>query len=63
MVKDLAPESSRGRAYGAYHFVIGIAAVPAGVLTGLLWQRFGAFSALATGSALAFASSLALLRA
>jgi len=61
LVKDLAAESSRGRAYGAYHFVIGIAAVPAGVLTGLLWQRFGAFSALATGSALAFASSLALL--
>jgi MFS family permease len=61
LVKDLAPQLLRGRAYGAYHFVIGIAAVPASVLTGLLWQRFGAFSALATGSGLAFASSLALL--
>jgi MFS family permease len=61
LVKDLAPENARGRAYGAYHFVVGISAVPAGLLTGLLWQRFGAFSALATGSALAFASSLALL--
>jgi MFS family permease len=61
LVKDLAREGVRGRAYGAYHFVVGIAAVPAGVLTGFLWQRFGAFYALATGSALAFASSLALL--
>lgn len=61
LVRDLAPEHARGRAYGAYHFVIGIAAVPAGVLTGFVWQRFGAASALTMGSAFALASSLALL--
>jgi len=36
-----APASARGRAYGAYNAVVGLAAVPAGLLTGWLWQRFG----------------------
>ncbi|HWA76233.1 MAG TPA: MFS transporter [Polyangiaceae bacterium] len=61
LVKDLAPERARGRAYGAYNFVIGVAAVPAGLLMGFLWQRFSPFTALAAGSALSFAASLALL--
>jgi MFS family permease len=31
MVKDLSPAEVRGRAFGAYNFVVGIAALPAGL--------------------------------
>ena len=61
LVKDLAPEALRGRAYGAYSFVVGIAAIPAGLLTGGLWQRFGPLVALGTGAVLSGVASAALL--
>ncbi len=61
LVRDLAPSALHGRAYGFYNFVIGISAVPAGLLTGWLWQTSGAFAALATGAAVAAMSSLALI--
>ncbi len=60
MVKDLAPPEVRGRAFGAYHFVEGVAAVPAGLLTGFLWQTWSATVALAAGAALAAVAALAL---
>jgi MFS family permease len=61
LVKDIAPTEVRGRAYGYYNFVIGASAVPAGALTGFVWQTWGPLAALATGAALAAASGLALL--
>ncbi len=61
LVKDLSPESLRGRAYGFYNFIIGISAIPAGLLTGWLWLRWSPLVALATGAAIAGASSLALI--
>lgn len=60
LVKDLAPPEARGRAYGFYNFIIGISAIPAGLLMGTLWESFGAFTALATGASIAAASSVAL---
>jgi len=60
LVRDLAPAEARGRAFGLYHFVIGIAAVPAGLLTGTLWQAWGAPLALGIGAALAALASGAL---
>jgi MFS family permease len=62
LVRDLAPAEARGRAYGFYNFIIGVSAVPAGLLTGWLWQTWSPFVALATGSALALAAALALAR-
>jgi MFS family permease len=60
LVRDLVPEAVRGRAYGEYNFVLGITAVPAGLLTGFLWQRFGAAAALNTGAGLSLAAAGAL---
>ena len=60
LVKDLAPPEVRGRAYGAYNFLLGISAIPAGLLTGGLWQAFGPLAALGTGAALALVSAAAL---
>lgn len=62
LVRDLAPAEARGRAYGFYNFVIGVSAVPAGVLTGWLWQTWSPLVALATGSALALVAALTLAR-
>jgi MFS family permease len=61
LIRDLVPASARGRAYGQYNFVLGIAAIPAGVLTGFLWQRFGAPTALNVGAALSLAAALLLV--
>jgi MFS family permease len=60
LVRALAPESVRGRAFGLYHGALGAAAIPAGLLTGGLWSVYGHFAALATGAAIAAASALAL---
>ncbi len=61
LVKDLAPDAVRGRAYGFYNFIIGASAVPAGVLTGWLWQTWSPLVALATGAGVAAAASVALI--
>lgn len=61
LVKDLAPDAVRGRAYGFYNFIIGASAIPAGVLTGWLWQTWSPLVALATGAGVAAAASIALI--
>jgi MFS family permease len=61
LVKDLVLPEQRGRAYGAYNFVVGITALPAGLLTGELWERWGAGPALEMGAALAAAAGVGLL--
>jgi MFS family permease len=61
LVRDLVREDQRGRAYGAYNFVVGIAALPAGLLTGALWRAFGPATALGAGAVLAGVASMLLL--
>jgi MFS family permease len=61
MVKDLVREDERGRAYGAYNFVVGITALPAGLLTGALWKAWGPAVALEAGAALAGVAGVGLL--
>jgi MFS family permease len=61
LLSDLVQPSARGRAYGAYNFVVGIAAVPAGLLTGALWNALGPAVALGVGAGLAGVAAAALL--
>lgn len=61
IVKELSSSEQRGRAFGVYHAVIGAAAVPAGLLTGWLWQSFGAHVALLTGAVGAAVSAVLLM--
>jgi len=59
-VADLVPEQLRGRAYGMFHAAIGLTALPASVIFGLLWKRFGPRVAFLTGAAVALAAAVAL---
>jgi MFS family permease len=61
LVRDLAPPELRSRAYGLYNFVLGACALPAGLLTGWLWEHVSPFAALATGASLAAIASVLLL--
>ena len=61
LVRDLAPPDQRGRAYGAYNFVVGVTALPAGLLMGVLWRVWGPAHALEVGAGLAAVSGVALL--
>lgn len=59
-IADLAPRDLRGTAFGYYHGVIGLAALPASLLFGLVWSGFGAPVAFLLGAVLACAA-LAML--
>jgi MFS family permease len=61
LVKDLVRPEERGRAYGAYNFIVGITTLPAGLITGALWRAWGPAVALETGAALAGCASIAVL--
>jgi MFS family permease len=62
LVALLSKDDHRGAAFGAYHFAVGIAALPASIIFGVLWQRFGAAHALFTGAALALLAAFWLGR-
>jgi MFS family permease len=60
LVADLVEPQQRGTAYGWYNLVIGLGALPASLLTGLLWDHFGAATALLTGAGLSLLAALCL---
>ncbi len=53
IVADLAERGARGRAFGLYHGLIGVAALPAGLGTGWIWDRWGAVYALSLNAGFA----------
>ncbi|HVV52216.1 MAG TPA: MFS transporter, partial [Polyangia bacterium] len=58
IVADLAERGARGRAFGLYHGLTGAAALPAGLLTGWIWDRAGAAWALGINASCAAAGAL-----
>jgi MFS family permease len=44
LVADLVPAEKRGTAYGIYNAAIGLVALPASLLAGVLWQGIGGWS-------------------
>ena len=53
LLGDLVAPGARGTAYGLYHAVVGAALLPASVVAGVLWERFGPRAALTADAALA----------
>jgi MFS family permease len=62
LIADLAPEHLRGSAFGLYHLMIGIGALPASLLFGWVWQIYGDAAAFGMGASFALAAGLLLMR-
>ncbi len=60
-VADLVPQAQRGTAYGFFNAAIGITALPASLIAGLLWQGLGAWAGFGSAAPFLFGSGLALL--
>jgi MFS family permease len=57
-VASIAPVEHRGGAFGLYHGAVGLAALPASILFGVLYERFGPEVAFASGAGLALVAAL-----
>ncbi len=57
-VADVVPPHLRGSAFGLFNFAIGIAALPASILFGIIYNTFGAAAAFGSGAAIAFISMM-----
>jgi MFS family permease len=61
LVAELAAGNARGRAFGAYNLLIGLAALAASTAFGAVWDQFGSTLAFAASGALALAAAATLL--
>lgn len=61
-VVDLVPQTQRGSALGLWQAAIGVSALPASLLAGLLWTWQGSWAAFGLGALLAGLGALLLLR-
>ena len=61
LVADFVPAERRGAAFGWFHLAVGVAALPASLLFGILWSRFGAQAAFGASASLALVASGLLL--
>ena len=61
LVVDLVGQERRGLAFGWFHAAIGIATLPASILFGTLYDKFGGIAAFGTSAGLALMASLVLL--
>lgn len=60
LVADLVPSEQRGTAYGYYNAVVGLMALPASVLAGILWQGIGGWTGFGPSAPFLAGSVLAL---
>ncbi|HZF68936.1 MAG TPA: MFS transporter, partial [Gemmatirosa sp.] len=60
LVADLVPADRRGAAFGWYHLAVGLGALPASLVFGVVWERAGAPAAFAMGAALAVGAGVVL---
>lgn len=61
LVVQLVGEQRRGLGFGWYHFTLGIAALPASLIFGWLYQAHGSHAAFGTGAILAITSAVLLV--
>ena len=60
LVADLVSEQLRGTAYGIFNAALGVAAFPASLLAGLLWDWYGPSAPFLFGAALAVLATIGL---
>jgi predicted MFS family arabinose efflux permease len=59
-VADVVPADRRVSAFGWYNLAIGVAALPASLLFGALWDRWGSTTAFDFGALLALAAAVGM---
>ena len=62
VVADLVPEHLRGTAYGVFNAALGVAALPASVIAGVLWDWYGPAAPFLFGAALALMATIGLMK-
>lgn len=62
-VADLVPAERRGTAYGVYSAAVGVTALPASIIAGVLWQGVGGWQGFGPGAPFLVGSILALVAA
>jgi MFS family permease len=53
LVAELVPDASRGAAYGLYSAAVGVMALPASVIAGILWDRISPAAPFLFGAVMA----------
>lgn len=61
LIADNVGQEGRGRAYGVYNMVVGLAALPAGLIAGLLWDGVSPRAPFIFSAVLALAAVLLVL--
>ena len=61
LVADLVPQDRRGAAFGWYNLALGVGALPASLLFGALWDRWGAGTAFNFGALLALVAAVGMI--
>lgn len=61
LVADLVPSGQRATAYGLYHAAVGLTALPASFIAGVLWQAISPAAPFIFGAGLALLSTFLLL--
>jgi MFS family permease len=60
-VADLVPAAQRGSAFGAYHAAVGLTALPASLIAGILWQGVGEWQGYGPSAPFLFGAAMAFL--
>ena len=60
LVAEVVPDELRGRAYGLYSAAIGVMALPASLIAGILWERVSPATPFLFGAAMAVAGMVGL---
>jgi MFS family permease len=60
LVADLVPADRRGTAFGWYNLALGLGALPASLIFGAIWDRWGSSSAFDFGAVLALAAAIGM---
>jgi len=61
LLAQMSPSDRRATAFGVYHGVVGLAALPASVVAGLLWERVSPAAPFWVGAAAAIAAAVLLM--
>jgi MFS family permease len=62
-VADLVPAGRRGTAFGIYHSAVGLTALPASVIAGVLWQGAFGWPGWGPSAPFVFGAAMALVAA